>query len=176
MGVVSAKEMLLQATQGEYAVGAFNVTNIVQMEAVVEAAERKKAPLIIQTSVTPTRFLGVGVIVAVYRSLAESASIPICLHLDHCTDVALCKAAADAGYTNIMIDASRLDFEENVRTTAEIADYCHRLGDVTVEGELGTVSGVEDQACRTLLQEFFRQRRRQRRVEQGSDSPDGWSN
>jgi tagatose 1,6-diphosphate aldolase GatY/KbaY len=145
MSIVSAGKMLLKATQGKYAVGAFNVTNIVQMKAVVEAAERKKAPLVIQTSVTPTQFLGVKVLVAAYRAMAESASIPVCLHLDHCTDVSLCKAAADAGYTNIMIDASKESFEENIRITAGVADYCHRLGDITVEGELGTVCGVEDQ-------------------------------
>jgi len=145
MGVVSAREMLLKATEGKYAVGAFNVTNIVQMEAVVEAAERKQAPLILQTSVTPARFLGVRVLAAAYRAMAESASIPICLHLDHCADVGLCRAAADAGYTNVMIDASKETFEENIRLTASVADYCHGLGDITVEGELGTVGGVEDQ-------------------------------
>jgi len=145
VAIVSAKEILLDATRGRYAVGAFNITNIVQMEAVVEAAEHRAAPLIIQTSMAPARFLGVKVLAVVYRSLAESASIPICLHLDHCTDIELCKAAADAGYTNIMIDGSKHDFEENVRQTALVADYCHGLGDITVEGELGTVSGVEDQ-------------------------------
>jgi tagatose 1,6-diphosphate aldolase GatY/KbaY len=145
MSVVSAGKMLLKATEGRYAVGAFNITSIVQMKAVIEAAERKKAPLIVQTSVTPTQFLGVKLLAAAYRAMAESASIPICLHLDHCTDVTLCKAAADAGYTNVMIDASKEGFEENIRITAEVADYCHRLGDITVEGELGTVCGVEDQ-------------------------------
>ncbi len=145
MAVVSAREILLKATRGKYSVGAFNITNLVQMEAVVEAAERKNAPLIIQTSVTPAKFLKVEHISAIYRSIAESASIPICLHLDHCTDIELCKAAADAGYTNIMIDASKQDFEENIRQTKLVADYCHSLGDITVEGELGTVCGVEDQ-------------------------------
>ncbi len=145
MAIVSARKMLLQATGARYAVGAFNITSIVQMEAVIAAAEGKKAPLVIQTSVAPARFLGVKVIAAACRSIAESASIPICLHLDHCTDIDLCKAAADAGYTNIMIDASGHDFQENVRQTAIVADYCHSLGDITVEGELGTVSGVEDQ-------------------------------
>jgi ketose-bisphosphate aldolase len=87
----------------------------------------------------------VRVWVAAFRALAEAASIPICLHLDHCTDVALCKAAADAGYTNVMIDASKEDFEANIRITKAVADYCHGLGDVTVEGELGRVCGVEDQ-------------------------------
>lgn len=145
MAIVSARDMLLAATRGQYSVGAFNITNIVQMEAVIQAAEERAAPLIIQTSVSPAKFLGVKVIGAVYRVIAESVSIPVCLHLDHCTDIDLCKAAADAGYTNIMIDGSKHDFEENVRQTRIVAEYCHALGDITVEGELGTVSGVEDQ-------------------------------
>jgi ketose-bisphosphate aldolase len=145
MGIVSAKKMLLRATEGGYAVGAFNVTSIIQMKAVVEAAEGKRAPLILQTSVAPARLLGVKVLAAACRALAEAASIPICLHLDHCTDVDLCKGAADAGYTNIMIDGSKEEFETNIRLTKAVADYCHGLGDVTVEGELGTVCGVEDQ-------------------------------
>lgn len=145
MSTVTAKEILLEATAGRYAVGAFNITNLIQMEAVVEAAVDKKAPLIIQTSVTPSKFLGRHVLVAVYRTLAEAAPIPIALHLDHCNDVEYCRQCADAGYTNIMIDASRQDFEENIRQTKEVCDHCHALGGVSVEGELGTVSGVEDQ-------------------------------
>jgi tagatose 1,6-diphosphate aldolase GatY/KbaY len=137
--------MLLKATEERYSVGAFNVTNIIQMEAVVEAAVERKAPLIIQASVTPSKAIGPKVISAVYRVLSESAPIPICLHLDHCTDVAFCKECADAGYTNIMIDASKQVFEENLRQTKEVVDYVRGLGDITVEGELGTVSGVEDQ-------------------------------
>ncbi len=145
MSRATAKEILLEATEGRYAVGAFNVTNLIQLEAVVEAAVEKRAPLIIQTSVTPSKFLGKDVLVAIYRTLADSAPIPIALHLDHCKDVDYCKRCADAGYTNVMIDASREDFEENVRQTKEVCDYCHALGLVSVEGELGTVSGVEDQ-------------------------------
>jgi tagatose 1,6-diphosphate aldolase GatY/KbaY len=137
--------MLIAAATHGYAVGAFNVTNIIQMEAVVEAAVARRAPLIVQTSVTPTKFLRPEVIVAAFRALAEQAPIPACLHLDHCTDVELCKRCGDLGYTNIMFDGSKLDFDENVRATREVVEHCHRLGDVTVEGELGTVSGVEDQ-------------------------------
>jgi ketose-bisphosphate aldolase len=142
---VNAKEMLLKATEEKYAVGAFNITNIIQMEAVIEAAVNKNAPLIIQTSVTPSKFLKPKVIASVYKVLAESAPIPICLHLDHSTEVAYCKTCAVFGYTNIMIDASKQNFQENIRQTAEVADFCHDLGDISVEGELGTVSGVEDQ-------------------------------
>jgi len=145
MSIVTAREILLEATEGGYAVGAFNITNLIQMEAVVEASIDKKAPLIIQTSVTPSKFLGRDVLVAIFKTMAESAPIPVALHLDHCKDVDYCIKCADSGYTNVMIDASRQDFEENVRQTKEVCDHCHALGGVSVEGELGTVSGVEDQ-------------------------------
>ena len=145
MSIENAKGMLIKATEGKYAIGAFNITDITQMEGVVEAAVNKKAPLIIQTSVEPSKFLGRKVMVAVYRAIAEPAPIPICLHLDHCTDVEYCKQCADAGYTNIMIDASKLPFEENVRMVKEVTGHCHKAGDISVEAELGTVSGVEDQ-------------------------------
>lgn len=145
MSIVNATEMLLEATKGKYAVGAFNVTNLIQMEAVVEAAIGKNAPLIIQASVAPSKFLKPKVLAAIYKTLAESAPIPICLHLDHCNDVEFCKTCADAGYTNIMIDASKQEFKENIRQTKEVTDYCHEIGNISVEGELGTVSGIEDQ-------------------------------
>jgi len=145
MSIVTAKEMLIEATKGKYAVGAFNVTSLVQLEAVVDAAVETRSPVIIQTSVKPSQFYKPGVLVAIYRTLAETAPVPVCLHLDHCTDVAYCKTCADAGYTNIMIDASKQPFEENIRQTKEIVDHCHLHGNISVEGELGTVSGVEDQ-------------------------------
>lgn len=145
MGLVNAKEMLLAASEGKYAVGAFNISNLIMMEGVIEAAVDKQAPLIIQTSVTPSKFLKPEVITAALKVLADSAPIPICLHLDHCDDVAYCKTCADVGYTNLMMDASGQDFETNIRLTAEVSEYCHAIGDLTVEGELGTVSGVEDQ-------------------------------
>jgi tagatose 1,6-diphosphate aldolase GatY/KbaY len=115
------------------------------MEGVIEAAVARRAPVIIQTSVTPARFLRPEVIAAAFRALAEPAPVPACLHLDHCDDVGLCQRCAGVGYTNIMFDGSKLDFDENVRVTREVVEYCHGLGNITVEGELGTVSGVEDQ-------------------------------
>jgi ketose-bisphosphate aldolase len=145
MSIVNAKEIMVEAAKGKYAVGAFNITDLIQFEGVVDAAIEKKSPLIIQTSVKPSKFLGRDVLVAIFRTLAESAPIPICLHLDHCTEVDYCKACADSGYTNIMIDASKQSYEENIRQTKEIVDYCHSVGNISVEGELGTVSGVEDQ-------------------------------
>ena len=145
MSIVNARDIMMEAAKGNYAVGAFNITDLVQMEAVVEAAVEKRAPVIIQTSVKPSKFLGRQVLVAVYRTLAEAAPIPICLHLDHCTEIDYCKKCADAGYTNIMIDASKQVYEENIRQTKEVVDYCHSVGNISVEGELGTVGGVEDQ-------------------------------
>jgi tagatose 1,6-diphosphate aldolase GatY/KbaY len=145
MPVVSARQMLIDAATHGYAVGAFNVTNIIQMQAVVEAAVARRAPLIVQTSVTPAKFLRPKVIVAAFRALCDDAPVPACLHLDHCTDADYCKHCADLGYTNIMFDGSKLDFDENVRVTRDVVEHCHGQGDITVEGELGTVSGVEDQ-------------------------------
>jgi tagatose 1,6-diphosphate aldolase GatY/KbaY len=145
MTIASAKEMLIEATKGKYAVGAFNITSLVQLEAVLDAALETRSPVIIQTSVKPSKFYKPDVLVAIYRTLAEAAPVPVALHLDHCTDVEYCKTCADAGYTNIMIDASKQPYDENIRQTKEVADYCHKLSGVSVEGELGTVSGVEDQ-------------------------------
>lgn len=145
MSVVHAKDMLIEATKGKYAVGAFNITNLVQMEAILDVATQKKSPVIIQTSVKPAKFYRPDILVGIYQSLAESAPVPVCLHLDHCTEVEFCKVCAGSGYTNIMIDASKQTFEENVRQTKVVCDFCHGLPNISVEGELGTVSGVEDQ-------------------------------
>ena len=145
MSIVNAKEIMVEAAENGYAVGAFNITDLLQFEAVIEAAIEKKAPVIVQTSVTPSKFHGRQLMVNIYRTLAESAPVPVCLHLDHCTEIDYCKECADVGYTNIMIDASKKSYEENIRQTKEVADYCHSVGNISVEGELGTVSGVEDQ-------------------------------
>jgi len=145
MSIVNAKEIMVEALKGGYAVGAFNVTDLLQFEAVIDAAIEKRAPVIVQTSVKPSQFLGTDMMVAIYRTLASSAPVPVCLHLDHCTTVDYCKKCADAGYTNIMIDASKQSYDENIRQTKEVVDYCHSVGNISVEGELGTVGGVEDQ-------------------------------
>lgn len=145
MPVSNAKDILIEAAQGGYAVGAFNISDLVQLEAIVQTAIDKRAPIIIQTSATPSKFLNPHVLVAIYRTLAEAAPVPVCLHLDHSTDIEYCKLCADAGYTNIMIDASKANYEENMRQTREVVQYVHSVGDISVEGELGTVGGVEDQ-------------------------------
>jgi len=145
MSIVNAKEIMVEAAKEGYAVGAFNITDLLQFEAVIDAAIEKKSPVIVQTSVKPSKFLGTDMMVAIYRTLASSAPVPVCLHLDHCTEIDYCKKCADAGYTNIMIDASKQSYEENIRQTKEVVDYSHQVGNISVEGELGTVGGVEDQ-------------------------------
>ena len=145
MSIVNAKEIMIDAAKNGWAVGAFNVTDLLQFEAVIDAAIEKRAPVIVQTSVKPSQFLGTKMMVSIYRTLAESAPVPVCLHLDHSTSIDYCKKCADAGYTNIMIDASKQTYEENIRQTKEVVDYCHAIGGISVEGELGTVGGVEDQ-------------------------------
>src|SRR5512134_3818910 len=145
MSIVNAKEIMVEAAKGGYAIGAFNITDLLQFEAVIDAAIEKKAPVIVQTSVKPSKFLGTNMMVAIYRTLASSAPVPVCLHLDHCTEIDYCKKCAEAGYTNIMIDASKQSYEENIRLTKEVVDHAHKVGNISVEGELGTVGGVEDQ-------------------------------
>ena len=145
MSIVNAKEIMIPAAKEGWAVGAFNITDLLQFEAVIDAAMEKKAPVMVVTSVKPSQFLGTNMMVSIFRTLAESAPVPVCLHLDHSTDIDYCKKCADAGYTNIMIDASKQSYEENIRQTKEVVDYCHKVGNISVEGELGTVGGVEDQ-------------------------------
>ena len=145
MSIVNAKEIMIPAAKEGWAVGAFNVTDLLQFEAVIDAAIEKRTPVIVQTSVKPSQFLGTQMMVNIFRTLAESAPVPVCLHPDHSTSIDYCKKCADAGYTNIMIDASKQSYEENIRQTKEVVDYCHAIGGISVEGELGTVGGVEDQ-------------------------------
>src|SRR4030067_2719079 len=102
MSIASAKQMLIEPTRGKYAVGAFNITSLIQLEAVVEAAVEKKSPVIIQTSVKPSKFLGRAGLVALYRTLASHAPVPRCLHLDHCTEADYCQQCADSGTPQIL--------------------------------------------------------------------------
>jgi tagatose 1,6-diphosphate aldolase GatY/KbaY len=144
MSIVPSSEILTVATEEGYGVGAFNIFNVVQLMGVVEAHVEKHAPLILQTSVGTARLFGPDVLVSIFRTLAEDVSIPIALHLDHCNDVQFCRQCADAGYTSIMIDLSRESFQENMRRTSEVVDFCHGKGRISVEGELGNVPGRED--------------------------------
>lgn len=145
MAICTAKELLMKSAKEKYSVGAFNITNILQMQAVIDAAENKKSPVIIQTSVSPSQTIGPDLVVASFSVMANKVSVNVALHLDHCTDVEYCKVCIDAGYTNIMFDGSAFPYEENVKKTKEICDYAHKKGGVSVEGELGKVVGVEDE-------------------------------
>lgn len=144
MPAVTTGEIVRESGKNGYAVGAFNVTNIVQMEAVIAASVANRSPLILQTSVTPSKFLGPDVWGAAYRAIALRSPIPIALHLDHCTDPDYCRVCMESGYSGVMFDGSSLDLEENIRRTRLVVSYGRALG-VAVEGELGVVSGVEDE-------------------------------
>lgn len=143
MPIANAREMMVKAAEGGYAVGAFNVTNLIQMEGVIDAAVEKKSPVILQTSMLTAKFLGADVLAAIYRTIASTAPVPICLHLNHGTEIEYCKVCADAGFTNIMVDASMQPFEQNVRETRAVVEYCHKAGNISVEGGLGTVGPAE---------------------------------
>ncbi|HUM84462.1 MAG TPA: tagatose-bisphosphate aldolase subunit GatY [Lachnospiraceae bacterium] len=141
--LTTTKKLLMAAQAGGYAVGAFNVENMEMVQAVMEAAEELKAPVIMQTTPGTVRYAGLDYFYANVRAAAERASVPIVLHLDHGSSFELAMQAFRAGYTSIMIDGSRKSFEENVILSKAVADACHPAG-IPVEAELGKVGGKED--------------------------------
>lgn len=143
MGLISMKEMLRKAQAGKYAVGAFNIVDENSTAAVIKAAEELKAPVIIQTSVKTVKLYGAKPIAAWTRALAESSSIPIALHLDHCKEIDVLYECVESGWTDVMFDGSSLPFEENLTKTKEAVSIAHPKG-IGVEGELGAIVGVED--------------------------------
>lgn len=143
MSYVNLSDMLAKAKQGKYAVGAFNIVDPMTTEAVVKAGEVTKSPVIIQTSVKTVKLCGYEPIVTVVKGLAKKASVPVALHLDHCTDIEVIEKCIEAGWSSVMIDASSLSFEENVRLSIEAVRMARPHG-ITVEGELGAIVGVED--------------------------------
>lgn len=143
MSYVNVRQMLFKSRHERYAVGAFNIVDAMTAEAVVRAAEAKGAPAIIQTSAKTVKLYGCASLLATAKALAEKANVPIALHLDHCKDLDLIRSCVEAGWSSVMIDASSFPFEENIRMTKEVAEMAHPL-DITVEGELGTIAGVED--------------------------------
>lgn len=143
MSLVSSKALLLKAQRGGYAVGAFNVENMEMMQAVVAAAEELRAPVLIQTTPSTLRYAKPAVFAAMAKALAEAATVPIAMHLDHGSSAELAREALIGGYTSVMIDGSPLPFEENVAVSAEVVRFCHAAG-VSVEAELGCVGGKED--------------------------------
>lgn len=143
MALVSAAQMLQDAQTGGYAIGAFNVENMEMVQAVIEAAQRTQAPIILSTSTSTLKYASPAMFAAMVRTAAAEAGVSAALHLDHGVSFALCQACATAGYTSVMIDASQLPFEENVALSQEVAAYCKPLG-IPVEAELGHVGGKED--------------------------------
>ena len=143
MPLVTTKEMFEKSIEGHYAIGAFNINNMEFIQAITDAAEEAKSPVILQVSSGAIKYARLPYLMKMVEAAVETTTIPIALHLDHGADFEICKKCIDAGFTSVMIDASKYDFEENVRITKEVVDYAHSHG-VVVEAELGTLAGVED--------------------------------
>ena len=143
MSFVTSEKMLLDAQKGGYAVGAFNVENMEMVMAVIAAAEELRAPLMLQTTPSTSKYAGLDMYLANVMAAAERASVPVCLHLDHGDSFDLAMRALRTGYTSIMIDGSHNVFEENIAVTKAVADACRPSG-IPVEAELGKVGGKED--------------------------------
>ena len=143
MPLVTSKEMLLKAQEGGYAVGAFNAENMEMVKAIIQAAEELKAPVMIQTTPSTVKYGTVDTYAAIVAAEAKKASVPVCLHLDHGSSFELAMQAIHAGYTSVMIDGSKLDFEANIAETKRVADVANAL-DIPCEAELGKVGGKED--------------------------------
>ena len=135
-------QILADAMKSEYAIGAFNVSNMEMVQAIVRAADAKKSPVIVQTSEGAIEYAGISMIASMMRLAAEESSVSVILHLDHGKKVEILKACIDAGYTSVMIDNSTLPFEENIKKTKEVVEYAHSKG-VWVEAELGAIVGKE---------------------------------
>ena len=143
MPLVTTTEFLKKAQDGHYAVGAFNVENLEMAQAVIQAATELNAPVIIQTTSSTVKYASLSVYRAIVAALAESAPVPVAMHLDHGSSYELCEQAACAGYTSVMIDGSKLSFEENIAVSAKTAAMAKQRG-IPTEAELGTVGGKED--------------------------------
>lgn len=148
LGLVNTREMFAKAVRGGYAVPAYNFNNMEQLQAIVTACVETNSPVIMQVSngarkyanSTMLRYLAQGA-VAMARELGSN--IPICLHLDHGDSFELCKDCIDNGFSSVMIDGSHLSYDDNVALTRKVVEYAHQF-DVTVEGELGVLAGIED--------------------------------
>lgn len=143
MRLVSSREMLLKAQREGYAVPAFNIHNLETLKSVIEVANELKSPIILAATPGTVKFAGPKYLIKMAEAAAEISEIPVALHLDHHENLQDIKTCIDLGYPSAMIDASHDEFEENIAKTKEIVDYAHRY-DVTVEAELGTLAGIED--------------------------------
>ncbi|MCI8327905.1 MAG: class II fructose-bisphosphate aldolase [Lachnospiraceae bacterium] len=143
MKTKSFKEELQTAKRRSYAVGAFNIFNYLSARAVIRAAQKLDAPVILQTSTQTVRKFGPQELGTMLRQLAWNASVNVIVHLDHCQNVEMAKACMDAGWDSVMFDGSHFPLEDNIRMTKEVIAYARHRG-VYVEGELGRIAGVED--------------------------------
>lgn len=149
LGLVNTTEMFAKAVKGGYAIPAFNFNNMEQMQAIVQACVQTKSPVILQVSSGARKYANQTLLRYMAQGAVEYAkelgcNIPIVLHLDHGDSFELCKSCIDLGFSSVMIDGSHLPYEENVALTKKVVEYAH-AHDVTVEGELGVLAGVEDE-------------------------------
>lgn len=143
MALVNTKEMFKNAYDGGYAVGAFNVNNMEIIQGITEAGKELNAPLILQVSAGARKYANHTYLVKLVEAAVKETGLPIALHLDHGDSFELCKSCIDGGFTSVMIDGSHFDYEENVELTRKVVEYAHKYN-VTVEGELGRLAGIED--------------------------------
>lgn len=143
MPLTTTVSMLRKAQEQGFAVGAFNVENMEMAQAIISAAEELGAPVILQTTPSTVRYAGTGMYAAMVAALAQEATVPVAMHLDHGDSFALCAQALRSGYTSVMIDGSKLPLEENIALTYKVSEMCAAVG-VPVEGEIGRVGGKED--------------------------------
>ena len=145
MSLVTTKEMFEKSMKEGFAIGAFNVNNMEIIQAIVDAASEAKSPVILQASSSAIKYAGIDYLMKMVEAATiVHPEIPIALHLDHGSDFETCKMCIDAGFTSVMIDGSKYDFEENIKITKEVVDYAHSKG-VVVEAELGKLAGIEDE-------------------------------
>ena len=145
MPLVNSKKMFAAAYKGGYAIGAFYVNNMEIVQGITEACKEEKAPVILQVSKGARAYANHTYLVKlVEAAVKECPEVPIVLHLDHGPDFDTCKACIDGGFTSVMIDGSALPYEKNIEVTRKVVEYAHKYN-VTVEGELGTLAGIEDE-------------------------------
>lgn len=143
MPLVTSTEMFKKAYEGGYAIGAFNVNNMEIIQGITEAAKEVNAPLILQVSAGARKYANETYLMKLVEAAVIETGLPICLHLDHGADFDICKSCIDGGFTSVMIDGSKLPYEENIALTKQVVEYAHAHG-VVVEGELGKLAGIED--------------------------------
>ena len=145
MPLVTTTEMFKKSMKEGFAVGAFNVNNMEIIQAIVDAAAETNSPVILQASSSAIKYARINYLMKmVEAALEEHPNVPVAIHLDHGPDFETCKMCIDAGFTSVMIDGSKYDFEENVAITKQVVDYAHSKG-VVVEAELGKLAGIEDE-------------------------------